>query len=84
MRKLWLIFAQTTTICLGILFVVTTLRPDLLGLSTRATVDVVTTREAAEATGIALSTVKVRLKELLAAGAIETHGRGKAAFYRRK
>lgn len=30
MRRLWLIFAQTTTICLGILFVVSTLRPDLL------------------------------------------------------
>ncbi len=47
MRKLWLIFAQTTTICLAILFVVSTLRPDLLGSSTRAGVDVVTTREAA-------------------------------------
>ena len=47
MRKLWLIFAQTTTICLGILFVVSTLRPDLLGASLRTNVDVVTTREAA-------------------------------------
>ncbi|MCE9641372.1 MAG: Do family serine endopeptidase [Betaproteobacteria bacterium] len=47
MRKLWLVFAQTTTICLGILFVVSTLRPDLLGLNSRASVDVVTTREAA-------------------------------------
>ena len=48
MRKLWLVFAQTTTICLGILFVVSTLRPDLLGPGTRsgANVDVVTTREA--------------------------------------
>ena len=46
MRKLWLIFAQTTTICLGILFVVSTLRPELLGSTTRASVDVVTTREA--------------------------------------
>ncbi|MFO1204222.1 MAG: hypothetical protein U1E63_00435 [Burkholderiales bacterium] len=26
-RKLWLIFAQTATICLAILFVVSTLRP---------------------------------------------------------
>jgi serine protease DegQ len=49
MRKLWLVFAQTTTICLGILFVVSTLRPDLLGLSTHAGIDVVTTREAAVA-----------------------------------
>jgi serine protease DegQ len=45
MRKLWLIFAQTTTICLGILFVVSTLRPDLLSWSARPGVDVVTTRE---------------------------------------
>ena len=30
MHRLWLVFAQTTTICLGILFVVTTLRPELL------------------------------------------------------
>lgn len=30
MRKLWLIFCQTATICLAVLFVVSTLRPDLL------------------------------------------------------
>ena len=30
MRKLWLIFAQTTTIVLAVLFVVSTLRPELL------------------------------------------------------
>ena len=30
MRKLWLIFAQFTTIWLALLFVVYTLRPDLL------------------------------------------------------
>jgi serine protease DegQ len=30
MRKLWLIFAQTATMCLALLFVVATLRPDLL------------------------------------------------------
>ena len=45
MRRLWLIFAQTTTICLGILFVISTLRPDLLAWGTRPGVDVVTTRE---------------------------------------
>jgi serine protease DegQ len=49
MRKLWLIFAQTTTVSLAVLFVVSTLRPDLLGSSTRAGVDVVTTREATPA-----------------------------------
>ena len=55
MRKLWLIFAQTTTICLAILFVVSTLRPDLLGSTTRASVDVVTTREAAIAPSRAIA-----------------------------
>ena len=35
MRKLWLIFAQSTTIALAILFVVATLRPDLLAWGTR-------------------------------------------------
>jgi len=30
MYKFWLIFAQTATVCLGILFVVSTLRPDML------------------------------------------------------
>ena len=47
MRRLWLIFAQTTTICMAVLFVVSTLRPDLLASRTRPGVDVVTTREAA-------------------------------------
>ncbi len=32
MRKFWLIFSQTVTVCLGVLFVVATLRPDLLTL----------------------------------------------------
>ena len=30
MRKFWLIFSQTATVCLAVLFVVSTLRPDLL------------------------------------------------------
>ena len=30
MHRLWLLFAQTVTVCLGILFIVTTLRPDWL------------------------------------------------------
>lgn len=29
MRKIWLIFAQTVTVCLGILFVIQTFKPDL-------------------------------------------------------
>jgi serine protease DegQ len=35
MRKLWLIFAQTATVCLAVLFVVSTLRPDLLAWNMR-------------------------------------------------
>jgi len=38
MRKLWLVFAQTATICLAVLFVVSTLRPELLAGSTRGAV----------------------------------------------
>ena len=49
MRRLWLIFAQSTTIALAVLFVVSTLRPDLLAWGPRAGIDVVTTREAAPA-----------------------------------
>ena len=35
LRKLWLIFAQACTLCLAALFVVTTLRPDLLSSRAR-------------------------------------------------
>jgi len=38
MRRLWLIFAQTATICLAVLFVVSTLRPDLLTSNPRSNV----------------------------------------------
>jgi len=43
-RKLWLTFCQTATVCVAALFVVTTLRPDLLSWSGRG--GVVTIREA--------------------------------------
>ena len=43
MRRLWLVFAQTATVCLAVLFVVTTLRPDLLGWNSRG--NVVTIKE---------------------------------------
>ena len=43
-RRLWLVFCQTATVCVAVLFVVTTLRPDLLAWSSR--VNVVTIREA--------------------------------------
>jgi serine protease DegQ len=45
MRKLWLVFCQTATICVAVLFVVMTLRPDLLAWTTRG--NVVTIRESA-------------------------------------
>lgn len=48
MRNLWLIFSQTATVALGVLFVVATLRPDLLPWNPRGTV--VTVREAAPET----------------------------------
>ncbi|HXF66112.1 MAG TPA: Do family serine endopeptidase [Burkholderiales bacterium] len=43
MRKLWLVFSQTATVCLALLFVVSTLRPDLLPWNLRG--NVVTVRE---------------------------------------
>jgi serine protease DegQ len=42
-RKLWLVFCQAATICVAVLFVVTTLRPDLLAWTSRG--GVVTIRE---------------------------------------
>ena len=43
MRTLWLIFAQTATVCVAALFVVSTLRPDLLAWNVRG--NVVTVKE---------------------------------------
>ena len=43
-RKLWLVFCQTATVCVAALFVVSTLRPDLLSSPTGGSV--VTIREA--------------------------------------
>lgn len=40
MRRLWLLFAQTVTVCLGILFIVATLRPDWLHSSQPTTLPV--------------------------------------------
>ncbi len=49
MRKFWLIFSQAVTICLAILFVITTLRPDLARWSRPpAGGEVITIREAGE------------------------------------
>jgi serine protease DegQ len=43
MRKLWLVFTQAATVCLAVLFVVSTLRPDLLSWNLRR--NVVTIKE---------------------------------------
>jgi serine protease DegQ len=45
MRKLWLIFAQSATVCLAVLFVVSTLRPDLVSWSGGSNNSVVTVKE---------------------------------------
>ena len=45
MHKLWLIFAQSVTVCLAVLFVVSTLRPDLLSWPRHGS-GIVTIREA--------------------------------------
>ena len=47
MRKLWLTFAQTATVCVALLFVVSTLRPDLLPWSARSSIVTVREHEAA-------------------------------------
>src|SRR5262245_37185428 len=46
MRRFWLVFAQTATICLAVLFVVSTLRPDLVAWNLRGN-DVITVKEPA-------------------------------------
>ena len=48
-------------------------------LASQATI---TSSQASAATGIPLSTVKIRLKELMEAGVIQAHGRGKGVFTR--
>jgi serine protease DegQ len=49
MRKLWLVFAQTATIALAALFVVSTLRPDLLASNPRGGNSIVTVKEPPQA-----------------------------------
>ena len=50
MRKLWLIFSQTATICLAALLVVSTLRPDLLNGMPQGTVITTVKQTAGDAT----------------------------------
>ncbi len=46
MHKLWLVFAQTTTVVLAVLFVISTLRPELLPWQSRGGGAMVTIKEA--------------------------------------
>jgi serine protease DegQ len=55
LRKLWLLFAQACTLCLAVLFVVATLRPDLLGRTGAREAGVVLRQETA--TPLTLSAV---------------------------
>jgi serine protease DegQ len=54
LRRFWLLFAQVATICLAVLFVVTTLRPDLLAHFTGRTSNVVLLQEAPVVTAPAI------------------------------
>jgi len=49
LRKFWLLFAQACTLCLAVLFVVATLRPDLLPRLTGKVANVVTLQQGAPA-----------------------------------
>jgi serine protease DegQ len=49
MRKLWLLFAQTTTVALGVLFIIALFKPDLLRWQTQA--PSLTIRQAAQPAG---------------------------------
>jgi len=60
MRKFWLIFSQAVTICLAVLFVITTLRPDLVSLS-QPNGSVITIREASEKQGNGPATGSLKL-----------------------
>jgi serine protease DegQ len=59
MRRLWLIFAQTTTVCLAILFIVATLRPEWLPQRTAGGLTLVPLLEAPPAGTASASTPAV-------------------------
>jgi serine protease DegQ len=53
LRKFWLLFAQACTLCLAALFVVATLRPDLLPRATGRVANVIVTQEASTPVSVA-------------------------------
>ena len=60
MRRLWLIFAQTVTVSLAVLFVVSTLKPEWLGKPTGAGANIVALRETASTDGPATGSASYR------------------------
>jgi serine protease DegQ len=66
MRKFWLIFAQTATVCLAALFVVSTLRPDLLSWNNRGAV-VTVTEPRAETPGRAVASFRDAARQAMPA-----------------
>lgn len=47
MRRIWLIFAQSVTVCLAVLFVISTLKPEWLGKPASSTPSIVALQESA-------------------------------------
>jgi serine protease DegQ len=60
MRRLWLIFAQTVTISLAVLFVVSTLKPEWLGKGPPAGASIVALQESAVAPPVAVAATSFR------------------------
>ncbi len=58
MRKLWLLFAQTTTVVLGVLFVIALFKPDLLQMRQRPPQSGLTIRQAPAPAGVPLAPVE--------------------------
>ena len=69
MRKFWLVFSQAVTICLAVLFVITTLRPDLVNLSRTTGGEVITIREASDpqAVDVTLGSLKTAAQKAMPA-----------------
>src|SRR3546814_8277239 len=59
MRRLWLLFAQTVTVCLGILFIVATLRPEWLHSSPSSAPAAAPVQQASFAAAVAQATPSV-------------------------
>src|SRR5690242_5335418 len=56
MRRLWLIFAQATTVCLAVLFVISTLKPEWLSRAVPIVKEVVMVQEDQTAGVLSVST----------------------------